>query len=63
MKNSLYTVFIVFVLKTSPLFADYDLKMCVNSALITNAEIQKARADFAAYKESEIQSYAAFYHR
>ena len=58
MKNSLHTVFIVFVLKTSPLFADHDLKMCINSALITNAEVQKARADFAAYKELESQSYA-----
>ena len=52
------TVLIVFVLKTSPLFADHDLKMCINSALITNAEVQKARADFAAYKELESQSYA-----
>ena len=52
------TVFIVFVLKTSPLFADHDLKMCINSALITNAEVQKARADFAAYKELESQSFA-----
>ena len=58
MKNSLRTVFIVFVLKTSPLFADHDLKMCINSALITNAEVQKARADFAAFKELESQSYA-----
>ena len=58
MKNSLHTVFIVFVLKTSPLFAAHDLKMCINSALITNAEVQKARADFAAYKELESQSYA-----
>ena len=58
MKNSLRTVLIVFVLKTSPLFADHDLKMCINSALITNAEVQKARADFAAFKELESQSYA-----
>ena len=58
MKNSLHTVFIVFVLTTSPLFAAHDLKMCINSALITNAEVQKARADFAAYKELESQSYA-----
>ena len=32
--------------------------MCVDSALITNAEVQKARADFAAYKELESQSFA-----
>jgi len=58
LKNSLHTVFIVFVLKTSPLFADHDLKMCIDSALITNAEVQKARADFAAYKELGTQRFA-----
>ena len=46
------------MLKTGSLFAAHDLKMCVNAALITNAEVQKARADFAAYKELESQSYA-----
>ena len=32
--------------------------MCIFAALATNAEIQKARADFAAYKEIEAQTFA-----
>ena len=58
MQNLVKLLLVVFTFKFSIAVAEHDLKMCIFAALATNAEIQKARADFAAYKEIEAQTFA-----
>jgi len=60
MKRFSLANFIFLLLLKSVLAAENaDLMFCIDSTLSSNAEIRKARADYEAFKETELQSFAS----
>ena len=58
MKKIIYFVCFSVAITQSSFANNIDLLFCVESALLNNSEIRKARADFRAFKEIEDQSFS-----
>ena len=58
MKKIIYLVCFSVAITQSSFANNIDLLFCVESALLNNSEIRKARADFRAFKEIEDQSFS-----